>query len=72
MKIKGVVEDLKIKKKIKKKNDCKNIKSISRTLLLWCCGQCEVSSFSDSSLVRLIFLKIYRPLLMQSLLTTWF
>ena len=30
---------------------------------LWCCcGQRGVSSFSDSSLVRLIFLKIYRPL----------
>ena len=26
------------------------------------CGQCGVSSFSDSSLIWLIFLKIYRPL----------
>ena len=26
------------------------------------CGYCGVSSFSDSSLVWLIFLKIYRPL----------
>ena len=31
MKIKGVVEDLKITKKIKKKNDCKNSKDICRT-----------------------------------------
>ena len=35
-----------------------------------CCGQCGVSSFLDSSLVRLIFLKIYRPLPMQLVLTT--
>ena len=27
--------------------------------LWWCCGQCGVSSFLDSSLVWLIFLKIY-------------
>ena len=33
--------------------------------LLWCCcGQCGISSFSDSSLVQLIFLKIYKPLAM--------
>ena len=31
MKIKGVIEDLKILKKFKKKNDCKNSKNISRT-----------------------------------------
>ena len=63
MKIKGVLEDLKILKiKRKKKNDRKNSKNISRTILWWCCGQCGVSSFSDSSLVRLIFFKIYRPL----------
>ena len=30
--------------------------------LWWCCGQCGDSSPSDSSLVWLIFLKIYRPL----------
>ena len=34
-----------------------------------CFGYCGVSSFSDSSLVQLIFLKIYRPLSMQSVLT---
>jgi len=75
MKIKGVIEDLKFFKKLKKKekkkkkkkkkkkekNDHKNSKNISRTFL-WCCGQCGVSSFSDSFLVQLIFLKIYRPL----------
>ena len=27
--------------------------------LWWCCGQCGVSSFLDSALVWLIFLKIY-------------
>ena len=31
-------------------------------LSLVCYGQCGVSSFSDSSLIQLIFLKIYRPL----------
>ena len=30
--------------------------------LVCCCGYCGVSSFLASSLVRLIFLKIYRPL----------
>ena len=61
MKIKGVIEDLKIKK-IKKilKND--NIKNIFWDFLWCCCRQCGVSSFSDSSLIQLILLKIYRPL----------
>ena len=62
MKIKGVIEDLKIK--IKKnffnlKND--NSKNISRTFS-GAVRQCGVSSFSNSSLIRLILLKIYRPL----------
>ena len=34
-------------------------------LSLVCYGQCGVSSFSDSSLIQLIFLKIYRPLPMS-------
>ena len=57
MKSKGVIEDLKIKKN---KKDSKNSKNISRTLvLLWVVwGQ----FISASSLVWLIFLKIYRPL----------
>ena len=38
-------------------------------VLLWAVW---VSSFLDSSLVQLIFLKIYRPLPMQSVLTTGF
>ena len=64
MKIKGVIEDFKIFL-----NDSKNI---SRTFLWWCCGQCGVSLFSDSFLVWLIFLRIYRPLPMYSVLTTGF
>ena len=60
MKIKGVIEDLKIRKKFKKMivKIVKIYLGLS-LVLLWVCG---VSSFSDSSLVRLIFLKIYRPL----------
>ena len=61
MKINVVIEDLKIKKKIK--NASKNSKTISRTFW-YCCGQCVFSSFSNSSLIWLIFLKIYRPLSM--------
>ena len=38
-------------------------------VLLWAVG---VSSFPDSSLVQLIFLNIYRPLPLQSVLTTGF
>ena len=57
MKIKGVIEDLKIKKKMIIK-----IVKIYLGLSLVLCGQCAVSSFSDSSLVWFIFLKIYRPL----------
>ena len=36
------------------------------------CEYCGVSSFSDSSLAWLIFLKIYRPFPMRSVLTTGF
>ena len=60
MKIKGVIEDLKIKKNLKiyKMIIVKYIYDF-----LWSyCGQYEVSSFSDSSLVQLVLLKIYRPL----------
>ena len=57
MKIKGVIEGLKLKTNLKKilKND--NSKNISRKDFFWCCcGQCGVSSFSDSSLIWLILL----------------
>ena len=62
MKIKGVIEDLKIKKKLKKKK--RMIVKIVKIylglslVLLWALWG---SSFSDSSLVQLIFLKIYMP-----------
>ena len=39
-------------------------------VLLW--AVCGVSSFLDSSLVQLIFLKIYSPLPMYLVLTTGF
>ena len=38
------------------------IVKIIEDLLWWYCGQCGVSSFSDSSLVQLVLLKVYRPL----------
>ena len=39
---------------------------------MFCCEYYGFSSFLSSSLVRLIFLKIYRPLPMYSVLTTGF
>ena len=57
MKIKGVIEDLKFKRL---KND--NGKNISMIFLWCCCRQRGVSSFSDSSLIWLTLLKIYRPI----------
>ena len=68
MKIKGLMEDLKIKKI---KNDCKNSKNISRTflVLLWVLWG---KFILDSSLIRLIFLKIYRPFPMYSVLMPGF
>ena len=62
MKIKGVLEDLKLKQKLK--NDSKNSKNISRTFSGVVVGSVGVSSFLNSSLIWLIFLKIYRPLTM--------
>ena len=53
MKIKGVIEDLKIKK-----ND--NSKNISRNFSGAVVG--SVGQFSFSSVIQLILLKIYRPL----------
>ena len=41
-------------------------------LSLVLCEYCGFSSFLASSLVRLIFLKIYRPLPMYSIVTTGF
>ena len=63
MKIKGVIEDLKFLKKLKKKRMIvKIVKNLSRTLSGVIVGSVGVNSFSDSSLFRLIFLKIYMPL----------
>ena len=64
MKIKGVIEDLKflkiLKKEKKKRMIVKRVKIyLGLSLVVWVLW---VSSFSDISLVRLIFLKIYRPL----------
>ena len=70
MKIKGVLEDLKLKQKLK--NDSKNSKNISRTFSGVVVGSVGVSSFLNSSLIWLIFLKIYRPLPMYLVLTTGF
>ena len=61
MKIKGVIEDLKIKKNFFKLMVVKIVK-IYLELSLVLFWTVWVSSFSDSSLIRLIFLKIYRPL----------
>ena len=57
MKIKGVIEDLRIKKTFNLKNDSKNI---SRTFSGVVVGSVESVHFRI--LIRLIFLKIYRPL----------
>ena len=57
MKIKGVIEDL----KIKKKNDSKNSKNISRTSSGVAVGSVGSVHF-HSSLICLIVLKIYKPL----------
>ena len=62
MKIKGTIEDLKFKKKKKERMIVKIVKNLSRTVSGVIVGSVGVSSFSDSSLFRLIFLKIYRPL----------
>jgi len=61
MKIKEVMEDLKIKK-INQRVIVKNSKNISRTFSGVVVGSEGVSSFSDSFLIQLIFLKICRPL----------
>ena len=74
MKIKGKIEDLIFFKKNFKKKERMIVKivKIYLGLSLFCFGYCGVISFSASSLVRLIFLKIYRPLPMYSVLTTGF
>ena len=71
MKIKGIIEDLNFFFNLKKKNDHKNSKNISRTLSGFVVGivgsvHFQLVPWSD------IFLKIYRPLLMYSVLTTGF
>ena len=62
MKIKGVIEYLKIKKLKKIKNDSKNSKNMSRTFSGVVVGSVGSVHFKNSSLIWLIFLKIYRPL----------
>ena len=64
MKIKGVIEDLKFKRKLKKRKKKKKrmIVKIYLGLSLVLFWTVWVSSFSDSSLIRLILFKIYRPL----------
>ena len=58
MKVKRVIEDLKLKT-IKKLNDCKNSKNISRTFSGVVVGSVGSAHFRIVSLVQL---KIYRPL----------
>ena len=57
----SVLKKEEIEKKKKKRMILKIVK-VNLGLLWGCCGQCGVSSFSDSSLVWFIFLNIYRPL----------
>ena len=75
MKIKGIIEDLKfflIKKERKKENDRKNSKNISRTFSGFVVGIVGSVHFRLVPWVQLIFLKIYRPLPMKTVLTTGF
>ena len=58
MKIKGVIEDLKFLKINLTMIIVKIYLGLSLELL-WLCG---VSSFSDNSFIRVILLKVYRPL----------
>ena len=60
---------LKNKTKQKKRMIIKIVK-VNLGLIWWCCGQCGVSSFSDSSLVWLIFLKIYTSKAVPSVLAS--
>ena len=46
------------------------IVKVNLGLLWWCCDQCGVSSFSESSLVWLIFLKIYTSEAVPSVLAS--
>ena len=58
MKIKGVIEDLKFLKINLTMIIVKIYLGLSLELL-WLCG---VNSFSDNSFIRVILLKVYRPL----------
>ena len=60
MKIKGLIEDLKIYIYFNLKSD--NSKNISRNFSGAVEGSVWVSSVSDSSLFHLILLKLFRPL----------
>ena len=46
------------------------IVKVNLGLLWWWCGQCEVRSFSDSSLVWLMILKIYTSKAVPSVLAS--
>ena len=62
MKIKRVIEDLKFLKNLKKKNDCKNSKNISRNFSGFVVSIAGSVHFWLVPWSDLIFLKIYRPL----------
>ena len=74
MKIKGIIEDLNLKKikKKRRKNDRKISKNISRTFSGFVVGIVGSVHFRLVPWVQLIFLKIYRPLPMKTVLTTGF
>ena len=69
VKIKLKKEQNKIKQQQQKRMIVKIVK-VNLGLLWLYCGQCGVSSFSDSSLVWLIFLKIYTSKVVCSVLAS--
>ena len=69
VKIKLKKEQNKIKQQQQKRMIVKIVK-VNLGLLWWCCDQCGVSSFSESSLVWLIFLKIYTSKAVPSVLAS--
>ena len=62
MKIKGVIEDLRILKKFKKERMILKIVKMYLGLSLMLLWAVWGQFFLDSSLIQLIFLNIYRPL----------
>ena len=69
VKIKLKKEQNKIKQQQQKRMIVKIVK-VNLGLLWWWCGQCEVRSFSDSSLVWLMILKIYTSKAVPSVLAS--